>query len=189
MKLTHTCTFSIIIPTYNAESYIARCLESCINQTFSDIEILVVDDCGSDDSIKIAQSYIIIPTYNAESYIARCLESCINQTFSDIEILVVDDCGSDDSIKIAQSYADRDSRIRIIQNPHNLGLFAARISGEKEARGAYILPLDADDYISPFTCKTLYRKAYSIASALDSLILFAHKRDNQKNYDYGGGDI
>ena len=57
MKLTHTCTFSIIIPTYNAESYIARCLESCINQTFSDIEILVVDDCGSDDSIKIAQSY------------------------------------------------------------------------------------------------------------------------------------
>ena len=48
---------SIIIPTYNVGRYIARCLESCINQTFSDIEILIVDDCGSDDSIKIAQSY------------------------------------------------------------------------------------------------------------------------------------
>lgn len=48
---------SIIIPTYNVESYIARCLDSCINQTLHNIEILVIDDCGSDDSIKIAQRY------------------------------------------------------------------------------------------------------------------------------------
>lgn len=48
---------SIIIPTYNVESYIARCLDSCINQTLHDIEILVIDDYGSDDSIKIARSY------------------------------------------------------------------------------------------------------------------------------------
>ncbi|RDU52456.1 glycosyltransferase family 2 protein [Helicobacter sp. MIT 00-7814] len=48
---------SIVIPAYNVERYIARCLESCINQTFSDIEILIVDDCGSDDSLKIAQSF------------------------------------------------------------------------------------------------------------------------------------
>lgn len=53
----HSPFFSIIIPTYNVERYIARCLESCINQTFSDIEILIIDDCGSDDSIKIAQSF------------------------------------------------------------------------------------------------------------------------------------
>ena len=51
------CAISIIIPTYNVESYIARCLDSCINQTLHDIEILVIDDCGSDDSIKIAQRY------------------------------------------------------------------------------------------------------------------------------------
>ena len=48
---------SIIIPTYNVESYIARCLDSCINQTLHNIEILVIDDCGSDDSIAIAQRY------------------------------------------------------------------------------------------------------------------------------------
>ena len=45
--------FSIIIPTYNVESYIARCLDSCINQTLGDIEILVINDCGSDDSISM----------------------------------------------------------------------------------------------------------------------------------------
>lgn len=49
--------FSIIIPVYNAKPYIARCLESCINQTFFDIEIIVVDDCGSDESIEIVEEY------------------------------------------------------------------------------------------------------------------------------------
>lgn len=48
---------SIIIPVYNVQDYIARCLDSCINQTFSDIEILIVDDCGSDDSVQIAREY------------------------------------------------------------------------------------------------------------------------------------
>ncbi len=132
---------------------------------------------------------IIIPTYNVESYIARCLDSCVNQTLHNIEILVIDDCGSDDSIKIAQSYADKDSRIRIIHNKQNLGLFNTRITGERVARGEYILPLDGDDYISPFTCKTIYRKAYNTSSALDSLALFTHKLDKQNDYGYGGGDI
>lgn len=48
---------SIIIPTYNAELFIARALESCIRQTFSYIEIIIVDDCGKDKSIEIAQEY------------------------------------------------------------------------------------------------------------------------------------
>ncbi|EFU6187225.1 beta-1,3 galactosyltransferase, partial [Campylobacter jejuni] len=49
---------SIILPTYNVEKYIARALESCINQTFKDIEIIVVDDCGNDKSIDIAKEYV-----------------------------------------------------------------------------------------------------------------------------------
>lgn len=49
--------FSIIIPFYNTEPYIAQCLESCVNQTFKNIEIILVDDCGEDHSIKIAQKF------------------------------------------------------------------------------------------------------------------------------------
>ncbi|WP_318529556.1 glycosyltransferase family 2 protein [Campylobacter sp. CNRCH_2015_0814] len=48
---------SIILPTYNVEKYIARALESCTNQTFKDIEIIVVDDVGNDKSIDIAKEY------------------------------------------------------------------------------------------------------------------------------------
>lgn len=50
--------FSIILPTYNVEKYIARCLDSCLNQSFTEFEIIVVDDCGSDQSIKIAEGYV-----------------------------------------------------------------------------------------------------------------------------------
>ncbi|MBZ7990132.1 glycosyltransferase family 2 protein, partial [Campylobacter sp. RM12635] len=48
---------SIILPTYNVEKYIARALESCINQTLKDIEIIVVDDKGQDKSIDIAKEF------------------------------------------------------------------------------------------------------------------------------------
>lgn len=48
---------SIIIPVYNVEKYIKRALESCINQSFNDIEIIIINDCGSDNSINIAEQY------------------------------------------------------------------------------------------------------------------------------------
>ncbi|KAA8707909.1 glycosyltransferase family 2 protein [Helicobacter canis] len=102
---------------------------------------------------------IIIPTYNVESYIVRCLESCINQTLRDIEILVIDDCGSDSSIQIAQHYAQRDCRIRIIHNANNLGTFATRIVGIRQARGEYVLFVDADDYLHLQACETLHQHA------------------------------
>lgn len=50
--------FSIIIPVYNARNFLARCIESCINQSFQDIEILVIDDCGADNSIGEIQQYV-----------------------------------------------------------------------------------------------------------------------------------
>lgn len=48
---------SIVIPTYNAQNDIARCINSCIYQTLDEIEIILVDDCGNDKSIEIAQKY------------------------------------------------------------------------------------------------------------------------------------
>ena len=48
---------SIIIPVYNVEKYIDQCLESAVNQTLQDIEIIIVDDCGSDKSTDIVKEY------------------------------------------------------------------------------------------------------------------------------------
>lgn len=49
---------SIIIPVYNVAPYIKRCLDSVAVQTYTNIECILVDDCGTDDSIKIARRWI-----------------------------------------------------------------------------------------------------------------------------------
>ncbi len=116
------------------------------------------------DCIQSVLISIIIPVYNVQDYIARCLDSCINQSFSDIEILVVDDCGSDDSVQIAREYAARDSRIQIISNPRNLGTFNARLEGVKHASGAYMMFVDADDYLVSDACERIYAKVDACAT-------------------------
>lgn len=48
---------SIIVPIYNVEEYLERCLDSLAVQSYSNIEILLVDDCSTDGSAGIAQRY------------------------------------------------------------------------------------------------------------------------------------
>lgn len=48
---------SVIIPIYNVEKYVGKCIESVINQTFTDIEIICVDDGSTDESGNIADRY------------------------------------------------------------------------------------------------------------------------------------
>ncbi len=52
-----TSQASIIIPVYNVQAYLARCLESVCNQSLEDIEIIVVNDCSPDNSEKIVLEY------------------------------------------------------------------------------------------------------------------------------------
>ncbi len=49
--------YSIIVPVYNVEKYLPKCLDSLINQNFSDYEIIIVDDGSPDGSGKIADAY------------------------------------------------------------------------------------------------------------------------------------
>lgn len=49
---------SVIIPTYNCSNYIIEAIESIINQTYKDIEIIVVDDGSTDDTYKILKPYL-----------------------------------------------------------------------------------------------------------------------------------
>ena len=48
---------SIIVPFYNVEQYIDRCIQSLITQTYRNIEILLVDDCSPDNTLEIGQEY------------------------------------------------------------------------------------------------------------------------------------
>ena len=47
---------SVIVPAYNVESYILKCIESILSSTFGDIEVIVIDDCSTDNTLKILRS-------------------------------------------------------------------------------------------------------------------------------------
>ena len=48
---------SIIIPVFNAEKYLEKCLDSLVNQTLEDIEIICIDDGSTDNSLEILKTY------------------------------------------------------------------------------------------------------------------------------------
>ena len=48
---------TVIVPAYNVEQYLAKCLDSILNQNFEKLEVIVVDDGSTDDSLKIAETY------------------------------------------------------------------------------------------------------------------------------------
>ena len=48
---------SIVIPIYNAEAYLKKCIESAIHQTMENIEIILVDDGATDASPQICDEY------------------------------------------------------------------------------------------------------------------------------------
>ena len=52
-----TPKLSIIIPVYNTEIYLKECLDSLVNQTFKDIEIIIVNDCSPDNSEAVVLEY------------------------------------------------------------------------------------------------------------------------------------
>lgn len=62
---------SVIIPIYNVEKYIEKCILSVLNQTYKNIELILIDDCGIDNSMKIVNSIIENYTSNYSIIVHR----------------------------------------------------------------------------------------------------------------------
>lgn len=55
--MKHNPLVSILIPFYNAQAYIADTIERCLDQSYKDIEIIIVDDHSTDNSLSVAQQF------------------------------------------------------------------------------------------------------------------------------------
>lgn len=56
--------FSIIIPAYNSEKFIENCLNSIFSQTYKNVEIIVINDCSTDNTLKVLEGYEQIKVFS-----------------------------------------------------------------------------------------------------------------------------
>lgn len=90
---------------------------------------------------------VIVPMYNVSSFIVEALESIVASSYRPLEVVVVDDGSTDDSLRVAEQFAKAHHEVRVIHQA-NAGVSAARNRAIREAKGEYILPVDADDKIA-----------------------------------------
>ena len=91
---------------------------------------------------------VITPCYNYAHFLPETAESVLRQKHAPLEYIIVNDGSSDTTEEVAKNYCKLDGRVTYIKQ-ENQGLPAARNTGISMAKGKYILPLDADDTISP----------------------------------------
>ena len=90
---------------------------------------------------------VVIPLYNKEKIIDRTLRSVLSQDYDDYEIVIVDDGSTDNSVEIVKNLLNLQNlrdKVRLISQK-NSGPSKARNFGVKNARGEWIVFLDADD--------------------------------------------
>lgn len=99
---------------------------------------------------------VIIPLYNAKKYLKLAVDSILNQTHKNIEVIIVDDCSTDGSLELCRELYGHDERVRILQQPQNMGPGEARNTGILNAKGKYIAFADSDDEILPDMLEKLF---------------------------------
>ncbi|HEX6707573.1 MAG TPA: glycosyltransferase family A protein [Albitalea sp.] len=90
-----------------------------------------------------------IPVYNGERYLARAIESLLTQTLADFELIVADNASTDRTQQMCEDYARRDSRVRYVRHPSNIGAPRNWNCLVDLARGKYFKWATANDRNAP----------------------------------------
>jgi succinoglycan biosynthesis protein ExoO len=92
---------------------------------------------------------IIMATLDGANTIGKAIESAQEQTLRDIEIIVVDDGSTDGTGDLVSAMAGKDTRIKCVRLPQNIGVGGARNAALVHATGEWVAILDADDWYEP----------------------------------------
>lgn len=92
---------------------------------------------------------VVMCVYNGSDFVDEAIESILAQSYEQFEFVIVDDGSTDSTLKILEDYSRRDSRIRLIRNPTNMGLTRALNRALAASRGTYLARQDADDVSLP----------------------------------------
>ena len=134
--------FSVIIPLYNKAPYIRKALESVLAQTYTDYELIIVDDGSTDGSAEIAEA-MLNEAIRQQGYKAKGSEDEVKG--ERLEAKGLENSGADNQASRLLPLA---FRLRLLKQP-NQGVSAARNAGVAQAHAEYIAFLDADDWWEP----------------------------------------
>jgi succinoglycan biosynthesis protein ExoO len=121
---------------------------------------------------------IIMATHNGANTIGKAIESAQNQTVRDFEIVVVDDGSTDGTLELVSAMATKDTRIKCVRLPQNLGAGGARNAALVHATGEWVAILDDDDWYEPNRLEVLLKAARDTEADLvaDNLKIYDHVR-------------
>lgn len=122
---------------------------------------------------------ILIPVYNRANLVGETIESARNQTYKNIEIVIVDNCSTDGTWELLQEFAQKDNRIRIFQNPENIGPVRNWKRCIDEAKGEYAKLLFSDDLIAEnFIEETIKLFHNDVAFVISKIKVFGETKNH-----------
>ena len=140
---------TVFMPVYNAGKYLEEAINSILNQTYKDFELLIIDNCSTDNSVSIVESYndthihLIVNNENIGLAGSRnkALEICDSEY---IAFLDADDIAMPDRIRTQVQYMDEHNDIAVV------GSYAATIDGYGRGKDMFRPQLLNSNYIRAY---------------------------------------
>lgn len=105
---------------------------------------------------------IVLPVYGARAQVIACVESVLRHATGDWRLTIVDDASPDpDIVPTLEAFAARDQRVRVVQNPQNLGVTGALNRGMRDAGDRDVLWLNSDTVVAAGFLERLQQCAYA----------------------------
>lgn len=96
---------------------------------------------------------VFVTAYNRAEHVDGCVRSVLAQTFTDFEVVVVDDGSTDATPAVLAALAD--PRLRVVRHERNRGFYPARATGVDHSRGEWLVMLDSDWELFPYSLARL----------------------------------
>ena len=112
-------TVSVIIPSYNHEHFIRECIQSVLDQTYQDFEIIITDDCSTDHSVKVIESFndLRIKLFKFQKNQGACVaaNNCILHSKGKyIAMLSSDDVWYSQKLSVQVKYLDEHPEVAVV---------------------------------------------------------------------------
>ncbi|HDX9579582.1 TPA: glycosyltransferase family 2 protein [Bacillus pseudomycoides] len=115
---------------------------------------------------------VLIPSYNPGNYLRQAVDSVFKQSYKNWKLIIVDDASTDNSLSTIKNCL-KDSRVRLIRNPINVGQSKTQNVGLQYVDTPFILMLDSDDWLFPHTLQILVNESKQMS---DDVALICGKK-------------